>query len=807
MYATTYTVYPGDDYEALFTSQVSSNSPTGYNGWGGYVIGFVECPHQNDFTAVDWTDGVLTLTRKLDYGRVNFCYADFPYMAYDANAHVTNVGAAGTPCLLINKINIHQCICSGIYLSVSAIIAYEYDGVMHTQLNTLVTKVIANKLDYENLRRILNGDSHAQSEVAYNRFVTGYGSMVVPAGTVDLNRLVNGAIDFNGTFEGGGDYTGKVFFSNCEIVSAGIKRDPTSASQAADDTGYKVYGMALNMPYRATQDSAVYNSEPGIGSYRQTELQVVMDRYGNVTLYNRHNYGDSAINDQLLYGGYTAVLSYDDDIMQGVESIQIEQDGCTYIRYQSEGIVYLGIILKAKDIKLQLATYPNFWGYVTKFEGNEATEEVTSDPLEMQEWQLPDNPDGITDDEYDGDIPEPESEDDGSEIDGDVIPNSETRFVGAGANFVTIYDLTLSQLNEFGNIFWGNWLTQGSSMVVNFFWDAATADISRAIDYIVSLRFFPLVVPNSCLYSNTSGLRMGTGHTVFVNDVAALNNYVGVIDCGSCVVSTEKQYNDYRDYDNTTVSIFLPYCGTAELNPGDVIHATLRCKYYVDFSTGACTAVVDSNRMGKSTIVASKSGQIGFMLPVTATNAGQVTAQFINDAANIAQTIGTMVMGVQTMQSGSDAMAAVNQSSKNAASKMAAAERTMKSGEHSIYNASTAGVAQLANGLTRSAVSIPALSGGAGLESTLFSDTPFVTVRRGQAFRHSGYYKTNAFASRSYGKVSDFKGFCVFQNVDVSGLALTYEEQMGIKNLLQSGIYVTHDADINGSREIGITND
>ena len=55
-----------------------------------------------------------------------------------------------------------------------------------------------------------------------------------------------------------------------------------------------------------------------------------------------------------------------------------------------------------------------------------------------------------------------------------------------------------------------------------------------------------------------------------------------------------RYYNDYRDYTDTKVMIYLPFVGWEELDPNDVVGCVLKLKYHIDMITGTCIAEIIS---------------------------------------------------------------------------------------------------------------------------------------------------------------------------------------------------------------------
>lgn len=78
-------------------------------------------------------------------------------------------------------------------------------------------------------------------------------------------------------------------------------------------------------------------------------------------------------------------------------------------------------------------------------------------------------------------------------------------------------------------------------------------------------------------------------------------------------------FNDFRDYaPYTTISLYVPFCGTVDLDPALFIGHTLIVRLFIDYLTGNCTGVI----MRDDTVIDTVSGSCGVSIPLTALNTG-----------------------------------------------------------------------------------------------------------------------------------------------------------------------------------------
>ena len=406
--------------------------------------------------------------------------------------------------------------------------------------------------------------------------------------------------------------------------------------------------------------------------------------------------------------------------------------------------------------------------------------------IDPQFWKdlVPYYPDG-----YNGEEEEPKDpteEEDLPHFDGDEPINNFNGLIPSPSRFITQYILTAGELDALGSALWNAFLDPNKTIWENFACkiglqaDTGTFNISAAMELIVSLRVFPFTITqvSSTSFEVVDGLTMGTGHTKFIDsDMLTLIELASPLSVGECDCrpAGEDYDKDFRNYANCTVSAYLPYCGTVELNPAEVMFTHLTCKYLIDWQSGQCTGLI----IGEGGYpVASKSGQIGFVVPINATNAGSVAGQLTSDALSVISMGGNLLLGLAR-----------------------SLEKANDPRSNPVYNEldikqldfSTAlGMVGKANDMfSRSGIGISSLSGGAGASSILAYKTPFLIIRRGVSKLPGNFGHTVGYRTRKTGKLSDFPGYVECINVDVSGIAGAEEgEKALIKRLLEAGVYV-----------------
>lgn len=423
--------------------------------------------------------------------------------------------------------------------------------------------------------------------------------------------------------------------------------------------------------------------------------------------------------------------------------------------------------------------------------------------------------------------PDPDDDNPGDEPDvtdseGEIPELQFDTLVSTPMNFITQYILTASEVSAIGLNLWSSWLDQNTTVQKNFlfdfFQDTGTFDITAALDFVVSLRVYPFDIRSLLSSIGTcNGVYMGTGHTNFLPSpqgasVWYVASMIHSLFAGTCKVYPNTPYKDFRDIYNTTVTAFLPFCGLVELNPAEVMYKELNCYYLIDFGTGGCTAVITVKNDNGSYIVASKSGQIGFLIPITATNSGQVAAQSMRDATNAIGKIGGFFFDAATsIANSAEQLAKVAAKAEESGEDFNGTGMTVSSsiglgrkGFNTFLDLANQGL----NMLSRSCIDVPMLSGGGGMEALQFTKTPYIQIRRGWYNKPDNYPHSVGYLNGSSNTISYYagmfsgeptypnstsspkKGLCKFTGIDTSGLTCHADERAEIVALLESGVYI-----------------
>lgn len=465
---------------------------------------------------------------------------------------------------------------------------------------------------------------------------------------------------------------------------------------------------------------------------------------------------------------------------------------------RSEMQKIVGLSLRQSDGTYNTYGYQNELSYAPYItEDNEFTATLITGDLsddefkaKLRPWQY-DVDEWAENDYTEDDLPpyDPggDGDDQGSNTGSVIRPT--TLGVGGTNGFITQYSLTAAQIAEIGRLLWLSFTDP--DYYKNFLFTLTTTgtlNLSNLLDYFVSLRVypFPLInVPSHAAAGQDMWIGAGLVPLSFNTNLHTINNYADYIDAGSCTIP--RYYNDFRDFAHTQIMLYLPYCGTVQLNPADVVGSTLHAQYAVDFATGGVTAYVDCTTWdGSQFVIAVLTGSIGADIPLTASNAAQIAARIAGDALNFAGTVGEAI----SSDVGRSAQAIGSAATGDVVGAAIGVANTYAGRIGGALDVAQTGL-QIA---TAEGVKMPMLSGGRGFGSFGAPQTAYVQIRRG--IYAEGQQPAQGF-KEAYGEayakpvqVSLCAGFTVFANVDTSGLKCDAMEREQVKKMMQAGIYI-----------------
>ena len=112
-----------------------------------------------------------------------------------------------------------------------------------------------------------------------------------------------------------------------------------------------------------------------------------------------------------------------------------------------------------------------------------------------------------------------------------------------------------------------------------------------------------------------------------VVDDPKVYKYFGIID-------VPRYFNDYRDYTETQVSVYLPFIGFMDLDSRDVIGCKITLEYYMDVITGTCVATLSPKVGDNAECCYQFTGNCGVQLPITAADRSRLLSGLLSGATS-----------------------------------------------------------------------------------------------------------------------------------------------------------------------------
>lgn len=248
------------------------------------------------------------------------------------------------------------------------------------------------------------------------------------------------------------------------------------------------------------------------------------------------------------------------------------------------------------------------------------------------------NPDGVPDVEVgdSGDTP-PENP--------PLIPPSDV----AGSNGLwSIYNPSLQNVNDFGAWLWSDSLADQFKRIFN-----------SPIDGVIGFHMLYCTPITGTAKPIKCGFLQSP-----VSAPVVTNPYVE-INCGN--VSINEYYRNAMDYDNTRISVYLPFIGIVPLDTNIVMGSDINITYRIDVLTGTCLAQIKVIKENSDAVMYAFDGNCAVQIPLTATTyTGMIGALLGGISAGASIMTGNMVQaigsGVRALASGMTGLSGAKQS-------------------------------------------------------------------------------------------------------------------------------------------------
>ena len=160
---------------------------------------------------------------------------------------------------------------------------------------------------------------------------------------------------------------------------------------------------------------------------------------------------------------------------------------------------------------------------------------------------------------------------------------------------------------------------------------------NNPLDLIIHFGIIPFAIPSAQLGSKIN-VKFG-GNAVKINDtpvqMSEITNTWVAYDCGT--ISVQEFFGSSLDYGrNTKISIYVPFCGTHEIDINEIMGSTITLKYKIDIFSGFVIANLFVKRGNLDALLYTYNGNFKYSLPLTSidyTNAFKQIASGITSMA------------------------------------------------------------------------------------------------------------------------------------------------------------------------------
>lgn len=211
---------------------------------------------------------------------------------------------------------------------------------------------------------------------------------------------------------------------------------------------------------------------------------------------------------------------------------------------------------------------------------------------------------------------------------GDTPPENPDLISGSSNGLWAIYNPSISEVQQFGA-----WLWSDSIL------DQITRMFNSPIDAVIGFHMI------YCTPVTGSSKTIKAGYLDSNVSAKEVTNQYKDIDCGTVTIS--EYYRNALDYDNTRISLFLPFIGIVPLDTNTVMGSQLSILYRVDVLTGTCLAQVKVIKENSEAVLYTFQGNCSVQVPLTATTyTGMVGALLSGISAGASIMTGNIVGAV-----------------------------------------------------------------------------------------------------------------------------------------------------------------
>lgn len=309
---------------------------------------------------------------------------------------------------------------------------------------------------------------------------------------------------------------------------------------------------------------------------------------------------------------------------------------------------------------------------------------------------------------------------------------------------------------------------------------------SNPSDYIVGL--YATVANVDISQATVSGINVGAINLTDINADAKgykLPSTLADLDfsCGSVSVPALDDFRDYAPY--TQLELYLPLCGTVDLDPAFFVGHKVLVKYWIDILTMSCSAAVYRVTGDYTTLYKVVNGTVGATIPLTALRMGdyQNSIKSIESAMkrNEMQTWLSMASvaekGATAIASGGGSMLYDAGGLLSGVANVAGNMQSFSDLQYQLYHTQPA-IAQTGAAESQNAFCIGSMY-------------PILFIKRAMTlpdYNPTIYGHTVGYACCINDTIGNMSGYTVATNINTEGIAATAEEIEMIKQAFGKGV-------------------
>lgn len=300
---------------------------------------------------------------------------------------------------------------------------------------------------------------------------------------------------------------------------------------------------------------------------------------------------------------------------------------------------------------------------------------------------------------------------------------------------------------------------------------------TNPIDSIVSLKYFP--IKENMAFGTATTVKLGKYDTS-ITCTGALPNIT--VDCGSKMIYPRFGNGVPNWLDKmTTITLYLPFCGTLQLDAEIYMGRTVNVEYAIDLNTGNCSAFVSFTAdNGERCITDVANGNCGIDLPVTGLQHITLDSQLYNATEQL------KAMRINNAVAGLTSLLGVAKTNTNDIGGAVSGILSTGAGLYNMLHSES--VAEY--NLQHTQLPIKMIGTTGATTGAMCEIYPVLIIERPDVsdVTNADFAAVNGYACCKSDLIKNFKGYTEFANADLSGFNATASEKNAIMSALKGGV-------------------